>query len=151
MRLSCRRELIVFSHKLGQILLQWRNPMRMFKILLAVAGLFLLTNLTTPLVVAREGGGELARTNQVATWWLGPEIYISGSTPASYEEQPAIAYNWFHDEYLVAWHNNRPVTQDIYVRRVSHSSQLLSWFSVSTASNCKYPAVATTTRTTSTW
>lgn len=116
--------------------------MKMFKILLTVAGVFLLTGLMSPGVGARETSADPARTNLATSWRLSPEIYISGSTPASYEEQPAVAYNWSHAEYLVLWHNNRPVTQDIYARRVSRSGQLLSWFTVSSASNCKYPAVA---------
>jgi hypothetical protein len=116
--------------------------LKKFKILFTVTSLFLLTSLMVPLVVARQDGGDLARTSPAATSWLGPEIYISGSTPASHEEHPAVAYDFSHGEYLVVWHNNRPVTQDIYARRVSRSGKLLSWFAVSTASRCKYPTVA---------
>ena len=116
--------------------------MKMFKILFTVTGLFLLTSLITPPGAAHEDGGDLAQTNLADTSRLGSEIYLSESTPASYEELPAIAYNVSHGEYMVLWHNNRPVTQDIYARRVSRSGQLLSWFAVSTASNCKYPALA---------
>jgi hypothetical protein len=79
-----------------------------------------------------------------ASYRLGPELALSQGTPASYEEHPAVAYNYSsqHREYLVVWHNHRPVTQDIYARRVSESGQILSWFAVSTASECLYPAVA---------
>jgi hypothetical protein len=116
--------------------------MKVFKILFTVAGLFLLASLLASRGAAHEDGGDLARTNLAATSRLSSEIYISGSTPASYEELPATAYNSSHAEYMVVWNNNRPVTQDIYARRVSRSGQLLSWFAVSTASNCKHPALA---------
>jgi hypothetical protein len=74
--------------------------------------------------------------------WLSSELWLSGGTPAEHEERPAIAHNNYHDEYLVVWHNNRPVAKDIYARRVSERGGLRSWFSISNCSNCLYPAVA---------
>ena len=87
---------------------------------------------------------RLAPSLTDASYRLGSELALSQGTPASYEEHPDVAYNYSSQrrEYLVVWHNNRPVTKDIYARRVSESGQILSWFAVSTASNCLYPAVA---------
>ena len=116
--------------------------MKAFKILITAAGLFLLASFSPPDVLAGEDGENPERILAVESDRLSPEIYISGSTPASYEERPAIAYNRSHGEYLVVWHNNRPVTQDIYARRVAQNGELLSWFTVSTASNCLNPSVA---------
>jgi hypothetical protein len=83
-----------------------------------------------------------ANAGSASASWLSPEIWLSGGTPAEGEGHPAIDHNSQHDEYLVVWHNNRPVTQDIYARRVSERGGLRSWFSVSSCSNCLYPAVA---------
>jgi hypothetical protein len=115
--------------------------MKMFRILINVS-ILLLTCMVVPPGLAQKANGDLADPSASNGWRLSTEINLSGSTPGSYEEQPAIAYNWTHGEYLVAWFNNRPNTQDIYVRRISKSGVLLSWFAVSTASNCKNPAVA---------
>jgi hypothetical protein len=67
---------------------------------------------------------------------LGAEFLISPFSLADDQEKPAIAYNTAHDEYMVAWHNQRPFTQDVTVRRVSNMGALLSYFFVSTAPNC---------------
>ena len=75
--------------------------MKVFKILFTVAGLFLLASLLASRGAAHEDGGDLARTNLAATSRLSSEIYISGSTPASYEELPATAYNSSHAEYRI--------------------------------------------------
>jgi hypothetical protein len=57
---------------------------------------------------------------------------------------PAVAYNTLHDEYLVVWHNYRPVTTDIYARRVGSNGAVKSWFCVATVDGetYNYPAVA---------
>jgi hypothetical protein len=57
---------------------------------------------------------------------------------------PAVAYNTLHDEYLVVWHNFRPVTTDIYARRVGSNGAVKSWFCVATADGetYTYPSVA---------
>lgn len=49
-----------------------------------------------------------------------------------YNLWPAVAYNSRHDEYLVAWYNDRGVTRDIYAQRVSGDGTLKSWFAVAT-------------------
>jgi hypothetical protein len=116
--------------------------MKILKIFINVSIIFLLTCIIVSSGFAQKENGDSIDSSALNTWRLSNEINLSSSTPASYEEGPAIAYNWTHGEYLVAWFNNRPVTQDIYVRRVSKSGVLLSWFAVSTASNCKNPAVA---------
>jgi hypothetical protein len=116
--------------------------MKVFKILLMLSGIGILTGIKLLSVTARAEEQALTLSGLARTWQLGPELDISGATPATYEEGTAIAHNGSHYEYLVVWFNNRPVTQDIYARRVSDSGQLLSWFAVSSASNCTYPAVA---------
>ena len=75
---------------------------------------------------------------------LSPEVQISDPTLTYDQERPAIAYNPNHDEYMVAWYNNRPFTQDITVRRVSSRGELLTQFFVSgaTATNCVNPDIA---------
>ena len=57
---------------------------------------------------------------------------------------PAVAYNTLHDEYLVVWHNFRPVTTDIYARRVGSDGTVKSSFTVVTGEGetYNYPAVA---------
>ena len=116
--------------------------MKVFKILFLIASFGLLANAIGPQIVAAKNRGGPEQILAAENDRLSPEIYISGSTPASYEEQPAIAYNSSHGEYLVVWHNNRPATQDIYARRVSRTGELLSWFAVSTSPNSKFPSVA---------
>ena len=88
----------------------------------------------------RSPNGSLAVTSH-----LDGEIQISlPTTPECDRYEPTVAYNWGHDEYLVAWHNTWPGGhRDIYARRVSASGQLLSWFSVSAGANDRaQPAVA---------
>lgn len=57
---------------------------------------------------------------------------------------PAVAYNTLHGEYLVVWHNYRPVTTDIYARRVGSDGTLRSSFTVVSddGETYNYPAVA---------
>lgn len=57
---------------------------------------------------------------------------------------PAVAYNTLHDEYLVVWHNYRPITTDIYARRVGSDGTLRSSFTVvsDNGETYRYPAVA---------
>jgi len=95
--------------------------------------------------VNAPSGGESPDDALATTSVLGGEIQISlPTTPECDRYQPSVAYNWVHDEYLVVWHNAWPDGhQDIYARRVSHSGQLLSWFSVSAGANDRVqPAVA---------
>jgi len=75
---------------------------------------------------------------------LSPEVQISAPDLEDDQERPAIAYNPAHDEYMVAWYNNRPYTQNITVRRVSGRGELLTQFFVSgiTATNCVQPDIA---------
>jgi hypothetical protein len=57
---------------------------------------------------------------------------------------PGVAYNTLRDEYLVVWHNYRPVTTDIYARRVGSDGTLRSSFTVVSddGETYDYPAVA---------
>ena len=66
---------------------------------------------------------------------IGPETRLSlFSLPVDDERyQPAVAYNWGHDEYLVVWHRERASGgRDIVARRVTRHGELKSWFVVST-------------------
>jgi hypothetical protein len=74
--------------------------------------------------------------------FMSPEVQISAPDLADDQEHPAVAYNLNHDEYMVAWYNARPYTQDITVRRVSSRGELLTQFFVSTGTNCIHPDLA---------
>ena len=65
--------------------------------------------------------------------WMGKEIVVSSLDNEQYF--PAVAYNSNHDEYLVVWHNKwSGGNRDVYAQRISSKGELLSWFSVTTAS-----------------
>jgi len=60
---------------------------------------------------------------------LGGEITISAHDDEQY--LPSVAYNWKHREYLVVWHDKRPLqTRSIEAARVSEQGQVLSEFTV---------------------
>ncbi|HEY90040.1 MAG TPA: hypothetical protein G4N98_09995 [Thermoflexia bacterium] len=77
---------------------------------------------------------------------IGAEIAISELDNSQY--QPAVAYNWKHQEYLVVWENVwGGGGHDIYAQRVSDTGELKSWFYVPddttfTKHDRKQPAVA---------
>jgi hypothetical protein len=73
---------------------------------------------------------QLAEANAVTATppQLSSEIIISSLDNDQY--LPAVAYNWKHDEYLVAWNNFWGAHWDIYAQRVSGQGELKSWFSV---------------------
>jgi hypothetical protein len=48
---------------------------------------------------------------------------------------PAVAYNSRHDEYLVAFYNDRGSTRDIYARRIGGDGSLKTWFTVASGTN----------------
>jgi len=67
------------------------------------------------------------------TQWMSNEIIVSALDNEQYF--PAVAYNSNHDEYLVVWHNKwAGGSRDVYAQRISSKGELLSWFSVTTAS-----------------
>ena len=116
-----------------------------------VAGLLLLAGLITPIALAGEGvwGPEL--TNPSFLYRLGPEVRISTpSTPLDANRHvPAVAHNYKHKEYLVAWHNEWPGGgRDIYAQRVSENgAKIGGWFCITTGAgsdlkNRAQPAVA---------
>ena len=80
--------------------------------------------------------GALAVASQ-----LGPEINIC-CRDEDHQERTAVAYNSNHREHLVLWHNQRIGSEDISGARVPLSNEPVSWFAISTASNCTHPAVA---------
>jgi len=59
---------------------------------------------------------------------LGGFIHIWVDTV--YNMWPAVAYNSRHDEYLVAFYNDRGSTRDIYARRIGGDGSLKTWFAV---------------------
>jgi hypothetical protein len=109
-----------------------------------------LVALSVSLLLLTAGRGvEFVRfdspTMVTSNWesgFLSPEVQISAPDLTYDQERPAIAFNPNHDEYMVAWYNNRPFTQDITVRRVSNWGELLTQFFISTGSNCVHPDIA---------
>jgi hypothetical protein len=78
---------------------------------------------------------------------VGPELKLSPDPDphvAADRYEPAVAYNYLHDEYLVVWTNVWPSgTSDIYARRVSRTGEILSWFCITTGTESRsWPAVA---------
>ena len=113
-------------------------------VILLVSTVLLATGIAPGSGQAADPQGQDVQVNTAlaSTSWLGSEIWLSGGTPAADEGRPAIDHNSLHNEYLVVWHNDRPATKDIYARRVAERGGLQSWFSISSCSNCLYPAVA---------
>jgi hypothetical protein len=62
----------------------------------------------------------------------GPELWISSPTvPTGHDRyRPAVAHDWVHSQFLVVWQNDWPQHKDIYARRVTEGSKLLSWFAI---------------------
>jgi hypothetical protein len=78
---------------------------------------------------------------------FGSEIQVSPDPDppvAADRYEPAVAYNYLHDEYLVVWTNVWPGgTADIYARRVSLTGEILSWFCITTGTESRsWPALA---------
>jgi hypothetical protein len=96
--------------------------------------------------VAHTPSGSLSPNLAPTMYHLGSELQISTpSTPIdANRHKPAVAYNWKHNQYLVAWHNQWPGSRDIYAQRVSTSGKLVGpWFAVSTGSGDRaQPAIA---------
>jgi hypothetical protein len=129
------------------------GTVRVFVVTAVLSAVLLAAAGTAPAAALAPGGPETGvpsaapapRGAQVATSQLGPELQISLPTsPECDRHQPAVAYNWRHDQYLVVWHNEWPDGhRDVYARRVSAGGELLSWFSVSAGPNDRaQPAVA---------
>ena len=60
---------------------------------------------------------------------LGSEIVVSEIDNQQWN--PAVAYNWKHDEYLVVWQNTwGGGGSDIYAQRVTSTGEVKSWFAV---------------------
>jgi len=110
--------------------------------------IFLVLGVLLP-VLTVPAGGEANRTDAraagetTASPALGPYLDIwSGDGVDNWGS--TAAYSSPHDEYLVAWTNQRAMGSDIYARRVGGDGSIRSWFAVVGAPGESYarPAVA---------
>lgn len=105
---------------------------RQQSLIVLLAGAVLLFASLVPAEPGLAQTGDRVEAPLASTGRLGPEFEISGLAPPGADHyRAAVAYNWRHGEYLVAWHNKWPDGhRDIYAQRVSESGELLSWFSI---------------------